>query len=52
MEMNDKPTTVVLEGKDVTVVPLTYKTSESGGSISYNSTWNGKQTIYLKKAAE
>lgn len=51
-EMNDKPTTAVRDGEEVTVVPLTYKTSESGGSLSYNSTWNGKQTIMLDKAAE
>ena len=52
LEMNDKPTMAIIEGEEVTVVPLTYKTSESGGTLTYYSTWNGKQTISLKKAAE
>ena len=52
LEMNDKPTTAVVEGKEVSVVPLTYKTSSSGGSIAYDSTWHGKQTIFLKKVSD
>lgn len=52
LEMNDKPTTAVISGEEVTVVPLTYTTSGSGASLTYYSTWHGKQTIRLQKAAE
>lgn len=52
LEMNEKPTTVVLEGEEVTVVPLTYSAGETNASISYNSIYHGKQTIRLTKEAE
>lgn len=52
LEMNDKPTTAVLEGKEVTAVPLTYKKSANGASITYNSTFHGQQTIFLEKASD
>lgn len=52
LEMNDQPTTAVVEGKEVTVVPLTYRASSAGGSITYYSTFHGKQTITLKKEAD
>ena len=52
LEMNDKPVTTVIDGKEASVVPLTYSARSSGGSLTYYSTWHGKQTIYLKKAAD
>ena len=52
LEMNDKTTTAVVEGEEVTVVPLTYTAGSSGASLTYDSTWNGKQTIRLQKAAD
>lgn len=52
LEMNDKPTTAVVEGEEVKAVPLTYRATATGASITYNSTWHGQQTITLKKAAD
>lgn len=52
LEMNDKTITATVEGKDVTVVALTYSAGSSGASLTYYSTWHGKQTISLKKAAD
>jgi len=52
LEMNEKSTTATIEGKETKVVPLTYSAGETSGALSYDSTWHGKQTISLKKAAE
>ena len=49
LEMNDQTTTAVFEGEEVTVVPLTYIAGSSGASLTYTSTWHGRQTIHLKK---
>ena len=40
------------EGEELTVVPLIYIAGDTGASLSYYSTWHGKQTISLKKVSE
>ncbi len=52
LEMNEKPTTAVLEGKEVTAVPLAYTAGSSGASLTYDSTYHGQQTIRLTKTAD
>ena len=52
LEMNDKPIKAVIEGEEVTVVPITYFAGETSAAITYYSTFHGKQTISLAKAGE
>lgn len=52
LEMNEKSTTATVEGEELTVVPLIYIAGDTGASLSYYSTWHGKQTISLKKVSE